>query len=62
MECFWRNGAELTSGWGGEANHTHYGHESSTDVTVIPEAAGNPILNGVDKNFHAKSWLYTTPA
>ncbi|MFD3002457.1 ThuA domain-containing protein [Pontibacter toksunensis] len=46
-------------GWGGKANHTHYGHESSTDVTVIPEAADNPILTGVDKNFHADSWLYT---
>ncbi len=45
-------------GWGGEANHTHYGHESSTDVTVIPEAANNPILTGVSKNFHVRSWLY----
>lgn len=46
-------------GWGGEAGHTHYGHESTTDVSVIPEAAENPILRGVDKEFHAKSWLYT---
>ncbi|GAB3527603.1 hypothetical protein GCM10027443_04250 [Pontibacter brevis] len=46
-------------GWGGKANHTHYGHESSTEVTVIPEAADNPILTGVDKSFHADSWLYT---
>jgi type 1 glutamine amidotransferase len=45
-------------GWGGKANHTHYGHESSTDVTVIPEAANNPILTGVSKSFHARSWLY----
>lgn len=45
-------------GWGGAAKHTHYGHESSTDVSVIPEAATNPILKGVDKNFHVKSWLY----
>lgn len=45
-------------GWGGKANHTHYGHESSTDVTIIPEAAKNPILNGVENNFHARSWLY----
>jgi len=44
-------------GWG-KAGHTHYGHESSTDVTVISAAAENPILRGVDKSFHAKSWLY----
>lgn len=45
-------------GWGGAANHTHYGHESSTNVSVIDVAAGHPILKGVDKNFHVKSWLY----
>lgn len=43
-------------GWGN--GHTHYGHDSSTDVTVIPEAAKNPILTGVDKTFHVRSWLY----
>jgi type 1 glutamine amidotransferase len=45
-------------GWGGKANHTHYGHTSSTDVTIIPEAASNPILAGVGNNFHVRSWLY----
>lgn len=45
-------------GWGGTANHTHYGHKSTTDVSVIPEMAANPILTGVDKKFHASSWLY----
>lgn len=45
-------------GWGGKAAHTHYGHESSTDVSVIQGAAKNPILIGVNKNFHARSWLY----
>jgi type 1 glutamine amidotransferase len=45
-------------GWGGVANHTHYGHESSTDVTIIPEQAKNPLLTGVDNNFHGRSWLY----
>lgn len=45
-------------GWGGKANHTHYGHKSSTDVTIIPAAAKNPILTGVGASFHAKSWLY----
>lgn len=45
-------------GWGGAAKHTHYGHESSTDVYVIPEQANNPILTGVATNFHVRSWLY----
>jgi type 1 glutamine amidotransferase len=45
-------------GWGGKANHTHYGHESSTDVSIIPEAAKNPLLIGVADRFHARSWLY----
>ncbi|MGV3502715.1 MAG: ThuA domain-containing protein [Adhaeribacter sp.] len=45
-------------GWGGKAKHTHYGHESSTDVAIVPEAAKNPILTGVDPKFHVKSWLY----
>jgi hypothetical protein len=45
-------------GWGGPAVHTHYGHESSTDVSVIAEATKHPVLTGVDKAFHVKSWLY----
>ncbi|SOD80040.1 ThuA domain-containing protein [Spirosoma fluviale] len=45
-------------GWGGKAQHTHYGHKSTTDVTIIPEAAKNPILTGVSPSFHAASWLY----
>ena len=45
-------------GWGGAAKHTHYGHKSTTDVTVIPAAAKHPILTGVDPAFHASSWLY----
>jgi hypothetical protein len=45
-------------GWGGQANHTHYGHESTTDVSVIAEAAKHPVLTGVEKSFHVKSWLY----
>ena len=32
-------------GWGKEG-HTHYGHESSTDVSVIPAAAEHPVLTG----------------
>lgn len=45
-------------GWGGVNKHTHYGHESSTDVTMIDSVSNDPILTGVDKTFHARSWLY----
>lgn len=45
-------------GWGGPAKHTHYGHESSTDVSVVEEAADHPLLTGVDRHFHVRSWLY----
>lgn len=45
-------------GWGGKAKHTHYGHESSTDVTVIPAEKNNPVLKGVEPSFHVRSWLY----
>lgn len=45
-------------GWGGKANHTHYGHNSSTDVAIIPSAAKHPILAGVADSFHVRSWLY----
>jgi type 1 glutamine amidotransferase len=44
-------------GWGKEG-HTHYGHESSTDVTVVAAAAGHPVLQGVTASFHVRSWLY----
>lgn len=45
-------------GWGGAAKHTHYGHESSTDVSVIAKAKDHPVLTGVDSSFHVRSWLY----
>jgi type 1 glutamine amidotransferase len=45
-------------GWGGAAKHSHYGHESTTDVSIVPEAAKHPILTGVDPSFHVASWLY----
>lgn len=44
-------------GWGKDG-HTHYGHESSTDVSVIPAAAAHPVLLGVAGPFHVRSWLY----
>jgi len=45
-------------GWGGPSKHTHYGHNASTDATVIAEKAKHPILTGVDPTFHVRSWLY----
>lgn len=44
------------AGWGN--GHTHYGHESSTDVVIAPGAEKNPILRGVAPSFHVRSWLY----
>lgn len=45
-------------GWGGKANHTHCGHECSTDVSIVAAAAKNPLLRGVEPTFHVRSWLY----
>ena len=57
----WNGFAELAfgapGGWG-KGGHTHYGHLSTTDVSVIPAQTKNPILTGVAPNFHADSWLY----
>jgi len=44
-------------GWGKDG-HTHYGHESSTDVSIIAANASHPILKGVEAPFHVRSWLY----
>lgn len=44
-------------GWGVDG-HTHYGHESTTVVSVIEEAADHPILAGVEGPFEVRSWLY----
>lgn len=44
-------------GWGADG-HTHYGHQASTDVTVIAEAAKHDILKGVPPSFHVRSWMY----
>jgi type 1 glutamine amidotransferase len=43
-------------GWGN--GHTHYGHLSSTDVSVFLQAAKHPILTGIPATFHVASWLY----
>lgn len=43
-------------GWGN--GHTHHGHKSSTDVRVASDAESDPILTGVEKTFHVRSWLY----
>ena len=57
----WNSFGELAfnspPGWGGKANHTHYGHNSTTEVKVIAEEEKNSVLTGVG-NFPAKSWLY----
>lgn len=45
-------------GWGGAARHTHYGHHSTTEVSIVPEAAQSPLLRGVAPHFSAASWLY----
>jgi type 1 glutamine amidotransferase len=44
-------------GWG-KSGHTHYGHNSTTDVSVISSASSHPILTGVPQSFHQVSWLY----
>ena len=60
LEAWNRWGAEAFGsppGWGAEG-HTHFGHESSTDVSAIPAAASHPVLTGVPAAFHVRSWLY----
>jgi hypothetical protein len=58
----WNSFGELAfnspPGWGGKAKHTHYGHKSTTDVSIIPAASKNPLLTGVAPSFHCASWLY----
>lgn len=44
-------------GWG-KGGHTHYGHQSTTDVTSIAAQSRHPILTGVPQKFHVASWLY----
>lgn len=44
-------------GWGADG-HTHFGHESSTDVSIAPAGEGHALLAGVRAPFHARSWLY----
>ena len=43
-------------GWGN--GHTHYGHLSTTGVSMIPAAKQHPILTGIPATFHVASWLY----
>lgn len=45
-------------GWGGAAGHTHYGHESSTEVFIAMDHEGHPILTGIEPRFSVRSWLY----
>jgi len=43
-------------GWGN--GHTHYGHDSSTDVSIMDEGKDHPVMTGVDGPFHCRSWVY----
>ncbi|MEJ7713268.1 MAG: ThuA domain-containing protein [Pyrinomonadaceae bacterium] len=43
-------------GWGN--GHYHYGHKSTTDVSVPLASRNHAILNGVPVSFHVRSWLY----
>lgn len=36
----------------------HYGHDSSTAVSVAPGADGSALLAGVEANFEVRSWTY----
>jgi type 1 glutamine amidotransferase len=36
----------------------HFGHDSSTDVTIAPGAEKDELLKGVAPAFHVRSWLY----
>ncbi|MCG3121684.1 MAG: hypothetical protein GIKADHBN_00052 [Phycisphaerales bacterium] len=36
----------------------HFGHDSTTDVTVAPGAETSALLGGVEPAFHVRSWLY----
>lgn len=44
-------------GWGA-GGHTHYGHLSTTDVSVISEQSAHQVLAGIEPKFHVRSWLY----
>lgn len=44
-------------GWGVDG-HTHYGHQASTDVSIIEEGKDHAVLQGVTGPFHVRSWLY----
>lgn len=37
---------------------THHGHQSSTDVSIVPTQSEHPILRGIERSFHGSSWLY----
>ncbi|MCC6425742.1 MAG: ThuA domain-containing protein [Phycisphaerales bacterium] len=36
----------------------HFGHDSTTDVSIAPGAESSPLLAGVEPAFHVRSWLY----
>lgn len=36
----------------------HFGHDSTTDVTIAPGMEQDELLKGVEPAFHVRSWLY----
>lgn len=42
----------------GQSWISHYGHDTSTQASVVEEQAENPILHGVDRDQWLHSWLY----
>ena len=44
-------------GWGKDG-HTHFGHQATTEVSVMAGAAKHPILLGTPEKFAVRSWLY----
>ena len=36
----------------------HYGHDSSTEVTIAGDASDHPALTGLDPEFDVRSWTY----
>lgn len=44
-------------GWGADG-HTHYGHQSTTEVRIVQESTQHPVLREVEGHFSVRSWLY----
>ena len=61
LERLWRIRFWHTPGAGAAFGHTHYGHKSTTDVSIIDAPkSDHPILQGVNKNFLTSPPGFTT--